>query len=271
MRAPHTHADIEINMTLKGGSLRYLHGGQILAVPMGRMAVFWAGIPHQLLSPRSDCEGVWMTLPLPWVLQWKLPGRLIQRLLAGELILENAAPGNAGMLERWVGDFQSGDSARRKVLLLEIEARIHRLGLGSRRASPKPPRIPAAGGESLLAAITERLAAGYDKGMSVKEVISPLALNPRYVMRLFRTHSGMTIWEYVLRLRVAHAQRLLITTDQKITDIALESGFGSLAPFYAAFKKYGGGQKPDGFRRKLSPLNPNLQSPPAGPPNRDRF
>ena len=100
MREPHAHADIEINMALKGGPLHYLHGGQILTVPMGRMAVFWGGIPHQLLSPRNNCEGVWMTLPLPWVLQWKLPGRLMQHLLAGELILENPRTNNTGILEQ---------------------------------------------------------------------------------------------------------------------------------------------------------------------------
>jgi transcriptional regulator GlxA family with amidase domain len=50
-------------------------------------------------------------------------------------------------------------------------------------------------------------------------------------------------------LRVSHAQRLLITTNQKITDIALESGFGSVAPFYAAFEKFGGGKTPTAFRQ----------------------
>jgi transcriptional regulator GlxA family with amidase domain len=69
------------------------------------------------------------------------------------------------------------------------------------------------------------------------------------MMKLFRAHSGMSVWEYVVRMRISHAQRLLITTNEKITDIALESGFGSAAPFYSSFKKFGGGQSPRAFRQ----------------------
>jgi transcriptional regulator GlxA family with amidase domain len=51
-------------------------------------------------------------------------------------------------------------------------------------------------------------------------------------------------------MRICHAQRLLITTNEKITDIALESGFGSAAPFYSSFKKFGGGKSPRAFRQE---------------------
>jgi transcriptional regulator GlxA family with amidase domain len=71
------------------------------------------------------------------------------------------------------------------------------------------------------------------------------------MMRLFRRLTGISVWEYVLRLRVAHAQRLLITTNKKIADLAMESGFVSIAPFYAAFKKWGGGGSPVDYRRKV--------------------
>jgi transcriptional regulator GlxA family with amidase domain len=69
------------------------------------------------------------------------------------------------------------------------------------------------------------------------------------MMKLFRANSGMSVWEYVVRMRISHAQRLLITTNEKITDIALESGFGSAAPFYSSFKKFGDGKSPRAFRQ----------------------
>ena len=37
--------------------------------------------------------------------------------------------------------------------------------------------------------------------------------------------------------RISHAQRLLITTDKKIVDVALTVGFNSVSRFNAAFKK----------------------------------
>ena len=69
------------------------------------------------------------------------------------------------------------------------------------------------------------------------------------MMRLFQSHSAMSVWEYVLSLRVCHGQRLLITTNKEIIDIALESGFCSAAPFYIAFLKLGGGKTPTAFRQ----------------------
>jgi AraC family transcriptional regulator, melibiose operon regulatory protein len=83
MARAHTHADVEINVPLLGGPLRYLHAGRVVEVPAGTLALFWGGIPHQLLSPASDCEGVWLTIPLPWVLQWEIPEPFTQRLLTG--------------------------------------------------------------------------------------------------------------------------------------------------------------------------------------------
>lgn len=50
--------------------------------------------------------------------------------------------------------------------------------------------------------------------------------------------------------RVSHAQRLLTTTDMKVVDIALDSGFPSPARFYAAFKR-NAGQSPAKYRRRF--------------------
>jgi transcriptional regulator GlxA family with amidase domain len=91
------------------------------------------------------------------------------------------------------------------------------------------------------------------------------------MMRLFKSHSAMSVWEYVVRLRVSHAQGLLITTNHKITDIAIESGFGSVAPFYAAYEKFGGGKTPTAFRqahrcRQLVKSDAMLQKSKAGNP-----
>jgi len=277
MPCPHTHSDIEINVPLQGEGLRYLYAGKIYEVPSGRLAVFWGGIPHQLLSGKKRSEGVWLTLPLPWVLQWDLPGNLARRLLAGELVVEKTAQDNTSTVPRWVEDFESGGTARRRVFLIELEARLHRLGLCHSAETGTSEKNPVSGGESRLVEITSLIAARYCEEVTVEEIASRLSLNPRYMMRLFRRLTGISVWEYVLRLRVAHAQRLLITTNKKIADLAMESGFGSIAPFYAAFKKWGGGGSPVDYRRKVgnSPyasLNEAIaENSPSRPGARRRF
>ena len=249
MGTSHTHADVEINIPLQGDPLRYLHAGRIVEVPVGKLALFWGGIPHQLLSPVCGCEGIWITLPLPWVLQWEIPKPFTQRLLAGHILTGVCVLEESTGLRRWVRDFESGNSSRRKVLLLEIQARLHRLALEMPRRHRPQPLGGTSTGESRMEAITHHINTHYLENLSVVQIANAVGLNHRYMMRLFQAHSAVSVWEYVVRMRVSHAQRLLITTNQKITDIAMESGFGSVPQFYAAFKKIGGGKTPIAFRQ----------------------
>ena len=103
-----------------------------------------------------------------------------------------------------------------------------------------------------MESITRHINGSYLEEITIKEIADAVGLNPRYMMRLFHSHSAMSVWEYVVRLRISHAQRLLITTNRKITDIAFASGFGSSAAFYAAFEKFGGGKTPMEFRLALA-------------------
>ena len=81
------HNEIELNL-LEGGRLVYLMGGQKVVVPAGRLAVFWAGIPHQILEFECLTEYFVLTIPLAWFLQWRLPDRLTQPILHGRMIVE---------------------------------------------------------------------------------------------------------------------------------------------------------------------------------------
>src|SRR5882757_3759665 len=79
MRQAHAHPDIEVNLLLTG-CIRYFMGGQFYALKKGETALFWAGMPHQCLV-KNSVSGVWMTLPLVWLLRWKHAAALAGRLL----------------------------------------------------------------------------------------------------------------------------------------------------------------------------------------------
>ena len=55
-------------------------------------------------------------------------------------------------------------------------------------------------------------------------------------MNLFRKAFGTTMTAFITQHRISHAQRLLVTTDDAILDVALASGFQSLSRFNEAFK-----------------------------------
>jgi transcriptional regulator GlxA family with amidase domain len=61
----------------------------------------------------------------------------------------------------------------------------------------------------------------------------------------------MPVWQYVTRLRVAHACRLLLVTDWGIDRVAHASGFQTRSSFYRAFSE-SLGQTPTRFRQRAA-------------------
>ncbi len=249
MVRPHTHPDIEVNYLFDGG-FSYLHGGRITPIEAGHFTVLWGGVPHQTIEPGIVGEGIWITLPLAWFLQWSLPHAMADRLLEGEIIAAAPDAADFPQLTRWLDDDASGQAERQRPLILELEARFHRLALGMNR-KPATPRINrASDGAGQIARATRFIARHYREVISVQDVANEMEMHPKYLMRIFKKQIGASVWEYLTRLRVSHAQRLLITTDMKVIDVAMESGFSSAAPFYAAFSTHSRGLRPLDYRRQ---------------------
>ena len=236
MPVAHAHTDIELNQVLRG-ELRYFFGGRFERVEPGTLALFWAGVPHQLVATAPRTEMVWVTVPLAWVMQWKLSETFRQRLLTGEFVRQ---PLDAGLLTGWAADFPK----LRDIVLLEVEARVRRIGA----ARATPSRRVVAG--DVIERVTHVIGERYAEELTVADIAGVVKLHPNYLMRVFKDRCGMSLWEYVTRLRVSHAQRLLITTDRKMVDVALESGFGSVSRFHAAFRRIAG-QTPRAYRAAL--------------------
>ena len=73
--------------------------------------------------------------------------------------------------------------------------------------------------------------------------------SPEHTARVLREHSGSTPTEFVNRLRIEHAARLLCTTDKNILETALDSGFENQGYFHRSFKARFG-TTPLAYRKK---------------------
>jgi AraC family transcriptional regulator, melibiose operon regulatory protein len=251
MEQSHLHAELEWNF-LTRGSIEYFLAGRFYRVPTGRLAVFWAGMPHRLVSAQGQPAGLWVTVPLAWFIGWRLAPSVSQRLLRGELLLgpdAATATTNADerQLARWVDDLRGGSPEARRIALLEVEARLRRLALATQRSGEK--RTPPTGVPQ-IERVTEFIGRNYAQELSVARLAEVAGLHPNYLMQLFRRTCGMSLWEYVMRLRTSHAQRLLLMTDAKILDVALDSGFGSASRFYESFCRFCG-QTPRQYRLSM--------------------
>src|SRR5215213_2290710 len=114
MRRPDRHNEIELNL-LQSGSLTYVLGGRKATIPAGRLAAFWAAIPHQIVDTRGSADYFVATIPLAWFLQCDFPDHLVQPVLHGEILFDpGTEPGDAHRFERWIEDLRTDDARDRQ-------------------------------------------------------------------------------------------------------------------------------------------------------------
>jgi AraC-like DNA-binding protein len=244
LRRPDHHNEIEINL-LESGSLKYLVGGRMTMVEAGRLTVFWAAIPHRVIEFAADTSCFVATIPLPWFLQWRLPDQLVQPLMHGMIVSEpenGLGDTDARLFSHWESELAAYDSALEKAVLLEMQARLVRLALqlpaqASTMNDPKRRAYLTDVGLSKSERMACFIARNYTERLTVDQIASFVGLHPSYAMNLFHRVFGSTLVDYLTHHRVSHAQRLLATTDRKITRIAFESGFCSISRFNEAFRR----------------------------------
>ncbi|MDP0501147.1 MAG: helix-turn-helix domain-containing protein [Verrucomicrobiota bacterium JB022] len=240
MKRPDHHNEIELNL-LWEGSVTYLLGAGKVQVEAGQLSLFWAAIPHQIIDFSENAGYFVVTIPFAWFLQFRLPERIVQPLLRGEMVQELDPARrelDLRLVEQWERDLGLPGTEPQQVALAEMEARLRRLAL-THPTDSAPDRATnlAEGGLNKAEQMALFIARRYTEPLTVEAIAGAVELHPNYAMGLFRTAFGTTLMDYLLHHRVSHAQRLLATTDRKIVDLALESGFSSLSRFNDAFRK----------------------------------
>jgi AraC-like DNA-binding protein len=243
MSRSHRHREVELNF-VEEGSIRYLLGSTQVTVGAGRLALFWAAVPHQLVRVGTTATFSWLTVPLALFLQWHLPDALTSQVLHGKLVWDpdpTPKQSDRALFQQWHEDLTSGLTERRKIVILEIEARLRRLALSVGCSSHQAPNQE--GGKVSLSQgdlgkaeqMAHFVAEHYRQALHIENIAHVVNLHPNYAMSLFRQTFSMSLIEYLTEHRIAHAQRLLATTDDNVLNIALECGLGSLSRFYTVF------------------------------------
>lgn len=243
MRRPDHHNEIELNL-LYAGWVTYLLGGHKVRFEVGRLGLFWAALPHQIIDYAADTEYFVATIPLSWFLQCALPERLAQPLMRGEVMMEpsnrRAAFDNA-LFAEWENDLATGRAGTKDIVMLEMEARLRRLAgsLSSTAAQKRQKQRLSlqAGGLNKVEQMACVVAQRYLEPLTVDEISQAVKLHPNYAMNLFKKTFGTTLIDYLTHHRISHAQRLLATTEEKIVEIAFASGFSSISRFNDAFRR----------------------------------
>lgn len=232
MPRPDRHNEVELNL-LTSGSLTYLLGGHRTTIQAGRLAIFWAAIPHQIVAFEGEAPYFVVTLPLSEFLRVGVELGIVHRVLYGELLIDAEADDtDAVKFRQWERELRN-DTARHRPALLEVQARLLRFAIGvSKRPTSKHVSAELSRADELACYI----ARNYHLPLTAQAIAAANGVHPNYAMNLFRQTFGTTMTTFVTQHRISHAQRLLVTTEDTILSVALASGFQSLSRFNEAFK-----------------------------------
>ena len=265
MQRPDRHDEIEINF-LDRGTLTYLIGGERITVHPRRVTAFWAAVPHQIVAFNKVSYYYVVTVPFGWVLQWGLPERLMTALTQGQIVADactDRAKLDQRLFEQWHEDVENSPHSNRDVVVLELRARLLRLAHSVLEPVSSTATRDESGGSRQLTNLEKAeamacfVARNYTSRIQIKDVAECIGLHPDYAATLFRKTFGTTLNALITRHRVAHAQRQLVTSEERIVNIAQDSGFDSLSRFNRAFKQIAG-TTPREYRKTLghSPPEP---------------
>lgn len=227
------HNEIEVNL-LTSGSLTYLLGGRRVTIQAGRLAVFWAAIPHQIMDFEGDEPYFVVTIPLNGFLAAGLELSVVNRVLKGELLIDSVREACDELkFQQWERELRETDPTTERAVSLEVQARLLRLARAvSQRRAVRYPEPTLSRADQLACYIARH----YHEPLTSEKIAAANGLHANYAMNLFRRAFGTTMSTFITQHRISHAQRLLVTTDDPVLSIAFDAGFQSLSRFNEAFK-----------------------------------
>ncbi|WGM18628.1 helix-turn-helix domain-containing protein [Paenarthrobacter sp. OM7] len=235
MSEAHAHNDIEVNFS--AAPVIYDSGGRTSVIPAGIPAAFWGAQPHQLVEMDPATPFAFATVPLARFLSWSVPPNVKARLLQGE-ILHGPSNGDYSGLEasfhRWAYDLYLPGHLGQHAAELEIQGLLVRLSLGDwSEAMPEHGKSSV----NMQRAAKMALFIKENSGLPVRatDVAAAIHLHPNRAASIFSEVFGVGINAYLRQHRVAHAQRLLLTTDLPTAAVSARAGFQSLSSFHETF------------------------------------
>ena len=252
----HQHSGVEVGVS-SGGSHTLMYGESRCLLPPDHLCIFWGSVPHGAVQVVSGVPIAYsLHIPLPMFISWELPGVLLDRIVGGQYLLD--APrkrpcSDVDLLKDWYALLRKGDRSAKEIVAIEVKGRLRRLARNlslSSSASLLSKRVSPSRENEILERLMQEISRRYKEKLTVTVIAAAVGISPSHAMHVFRRRCGMTLLDYLHRCRITAAQQLLITTDNKMFSIACDTGFSSVARFYAAFKRIVG-QTPQQFRKSI--------------------
>jgi len=150
-------------------------------------------------------------------------------------------------------DHEFGSAALKQSLLVQLMVLVNRIVLNPPAEEPvepenQDPRIPV---------LLDYINAHLGEDLSIQSLSEHFFLSRFYLMHQFKTQTGFTLHQYILKKRLAMANAL-VQQGHSLTSASQESGFSEYSSFLRAFQKQFG-MSPRTFH-KMGGYDPSTDS-----------
>ncbi len=238
--APHAHDRVEIMYLLRGRCRIQLFEGdrqQCFMMGVGEFVFIDAGTIHALQVDEScymlNVEFSFSPAPPLMTMQSLIAASPTLAQWLRELSSWQRGKDDSGMLynalSAVVDDFSHAEDT--DVALKEIHIAQMLVHLATALMDDK-----AAGkGFVYVRRCVNLLSERISDDVRIEELAKELGISVAYLQRLFRQVHGVTIIEYLNRMRIERAKFLLLNTNDPVVEIAIEAGFNSRQHFARVF------------------------------------
>ena len=242
MVQPHHHGHVEATFT-RGCRLHYKMDGADISVEPGQLVIFWANVPHQLVSVEAlgEPELCNIYIPLDMFLMMPHLADLQMALLNGAMVACPPELCGHDQLMRWHSDYRAANSERLDILKMELNSLFRRMEAQGLQLIKQPwavkkvPQTLASAHIRHVVAMVRYVFENLEQPMRNEDVTEVTGLHPNYALNIFSKAMNIPLKQFILRMRLLRARGLLLESDVAISKVATESGFGSTSQFYAHF------------------------------------
>jgi transcriptional regulator GlxA family with amidase domain len=205
----------------------------------------------------------WVALPPEMFLYFDLSPSIVRDVMNGKILVESDQELRSIDLATypvWKREASSAQQDVRQNLLMSLESRLRRFRPMEAPADslhPPQPKLLVHKNKNAFKSMYDYITLNFRNPIDVKSIAKAAELHPNYAISLFKEKCGINISTLITMLRVYEAQRLVLTTDQKIVDIAMDTGFNSMSNFYKSFKKVTH-KNPSDYRQVVYPFRRNF-------------
>lgn len=240
----HWHKEMEIIYITKGKGIVRLDKERYL-IRKGDLIVIPKEVIHYLQSDKKDVlyfKSLVFDLNMLAshsgdLCQTEITEPLIKKQVEMATILTDKDSGYELILDTYE-KIIDGCRKREDFFYIEVKALFYRMfyelfsGKYIRRARQEERKSTAAM-KTILSYIEEH----YNEKLTVNELAEMIHYSDYYFMKVFKIYTGKTLMSYINEMRVEKSKYFLVNTQENISDIALETGFGQASYYIRKFQE----------------------------------